>query len=592
MGVDTDQATQDACAVAYAAHTLVNTRWEDVSHEGRSVFHDFASFMRLALADAADYVGESAQNAAGALREVDRDVQNGERNELGVKRKAEAEHQDSDARAKFERTMDSTKEAGSKVIGAGQVAVATDAYYKICDSAQNDEDYHKSISTIFDLAEKWINRSLDAAGNVNQATSLDAFIDDPTPETHLINGLDGFFGAFRLCGGGIQQDPDVRRWVDAFIAHLRKSLDEAGYARSEKAQKQSDKLRKEWRELLDKDSDKGRKWKEHVAALKREASEFQTAIDQDADLRAVRCAHWKLGEDLENGLLVAGSMGSQSLMERAPWFWQDVFNVYLPKLVGMVKDISIPRTEYKDEDEFVLEDLDISTFSLPPGHAYIRDITDIDIQAPSAGQTNTTVGALTRVYPQGLQIQLKEVSFYYKDKTASIGPADFTGILEFTLPPQGIDVDIVVRNIPNSPEGLKERKRRYAFVEIQRVDVKVTEDVELSVKESNHQILVSVFRPITLSCLRDALQTVLEAQLRASLQWADVFAWDVGRRAEVFSDAGLSRGASLVAGFWSEIGHPQKGGRGLLAGWRATGTGVIKKPHSAYEKDSFEETVF
>ncbi|KAL1948007.1 hypothetical protein VTO73DRAFT_12082 [Trametes versicolor] len=607
MDVDTDQATQDARAVAHAARTLVNTLWDTVSHEGRSVFHDFASFMRLALADAADYVGESAQNAAGALRDVDEDVQKGKRNELGVKRKAEDDPEDGDVRAKFERTMDSTKEVGSKAIGAGQAAVATgqdladrtstrlqDAYEKICDRAQNDEDYHKSISTIFNLAEKWINRSLDAAGDVNQATSLDAFIDDPTPEKHLINGirglrealerlaggksLDGFFAAFRNCGVDIQQDPAVRRWVDAFIAHLRKSLDEAGYARSDEAQKKSDKLQKEWSELLDKDSEKGRKWKEDVAALKREASEFQTAIDQDEDLRAVRRAHTKLGEDLENGLLVAGSTGAQSLMERAPWFWQDVFNVYLPKVVGMVKDIPIPRTEYKDDEvEFVLEDLDISTFSILPGHAYIRNITDIDIKAPSAGQAQTAVGALTRVYLQGMQIKLKEVSFYYKDKTASIGPADFTGILEFTLPPQGIDVDIVVRNIPNSPEGLKERERRNAFVEIQRVDVKVTEDVELSVKESNHQILVSVFRPIMLSRLRDALQTVLEAQLRAGLQWADAFAWDVGRRAEVFSDAGLPRGASLVAGFWSELGHLQKGEGGLLAGWKATGTGVIKK---------------
>ncbi len=144
MDVDTDQATQDARAVAHAARTLVNTLWETVSHEGRSVFHDFASFMRLALADAADYVGESAQNAAGALRDADKDVQKGERNELGVKRKAEDDPEDGDVRAKFERTMDSTKEVGSKVIGAGQTAVATgqdladrtstrlqDAYYKV-----------------------------------------------------------------------------------------------------------------------------------------------------------------------------------------------------------------------------------------------------------------------------------------------------------------------------------------------------------------------------------------------------------------------------------------------------------------------------
>ncbi|KAI0363499.1 hypothetical protein BV20DRAFT_975593 [Pilatotrama ljubarskyi] len=606
MDVDSDQASQDARAVARAVRSLVNTVWENLSHEGRSVFHDFASFMRLAIADAADYVGESAQNAAEALREVDKDIQQGERNELGIKRKAEEDPKDADARAKFERTMDSTKEAGSKVIGAGQVAVATgqdladrttsrlqDAYYKICDRAQSDEQYHKSISTIFDLAQKWIHRSLDAAGDVNQATSLDAFIDDPTPDKHLINGirglreflerlasgksLDGFFAALRVCGVDIQQDPDVRGWCDEFIAHLRKSLDEPGYARSDESQQKREKLRKEWQELLDKDSDKGRKWKEDIAALKREASEFQTAVDRDEDLRTIRRAHAKLGDDLENGLLVASSTGVQSLMERAPWFWQDVFNVYLPKLVGMIKDIPIPRTEYKDSQvEFVLEDLDISTFSLLPGHAYIRNITDIDIKAPSAGQADTAVGALTRIYLQALQIQLKEVSFYFHDKTASVGPSEFTGILEFTLPPQGIDVDIVVRTIPNSPEGLKERERRSGFIDIQRVDVKVSEDIELTVKQSNHQILVSVFRPLMLSRLRDALQTVLEQQLRGALEWSDAFAWDVGRRAEVFSDAGLPRGASLVAGFWSELGHLQKGEGGLLSGWKATGTGIIK----------------
>ncbi|KAH9848172.1 hypothetical protein C2E23DRAFT_764248 [Lenzites betulinus] len=609
MDVDTDQATQDARAVARALRTLVNTLWDNLSHEGRSLFHDFASFTRLALADAADYLGESAQSAAGALRDVDKDVQDGTRNELGVKRKAEDDPRDSDARAKFERTMDSTKEVGSKAIGAGQAAVAAgqdladrtstrlqDAYYAICDRAQSDADYHKSISTIFDLAQKWVDRSLDAAGDVNQATSLDAFIDDPTPEKHLINGirglrafmerlagdksLDTFFGAFRVCGVDIQQDPAVRKWFDAFVAHLRKSLDEKGYARSDQAKKTGERLRKEWRELLDTDSDKGRKWKEDIAVLKKEAAEFQAAIDHDEDLRAVRRAHSKLGEDLENGLIVASSAGAQSLMERAPWFWQDVFNVYLPKFVGMVKDIPIPRTEYKDDEvEFVLEDLDISTFSLLPGHAYIRNITDIDISAPAGGKADTAVGALTRVYLQGLQMQLKEVSFYYYDKTASIGPAEFTGVMALTLPPKGIDVDIVLRTIPNSTAGLAERARRGGFVEIQRVDVQVSEDIELNVTESNHQILVAVFRPLMLSRLRAALQTVLEQQLRAGVQWADAFAWDVGRRAEVFSDTGLPRGASLIAGFWSELGHLQKAadGAGLFAGWRATGTGLVKQ---------------
>ena len=193
------------------------------------------------------------------------------------------------------------------------------------------------------------------------------------------------------------------------------------------------------------------------------------------------------------------------------------------------------------------------------------------------------MGSLTRIYFQGLQIQLKEVSFYYHDKTATVGPAEFNGLLEFTLPPQGVDVDVVVRSIPSSAEGQRERARREGFLDVQRVDVKVSEDIELAVRQSNHQILVSVFKPVMVSRFREALQTVLEQQIRGALEWADAFAWDVGRRAEVFEDTGLPRGASLVAGVWSELGHLQRrsGGAGLFGGWKATGTGVIKDVEGA-----------
>jgi hypothetical protein len=73
------------------------------------------------------------------------EVQEGQRTAIGTKRPAEGEHEDSDARAKFERTMDTIKDAGSKAIGVGQQATekaaATaqstsdrlqDAYYKVC----------------------------------------------------------------------------------------------------------------------------------------------------------------------------------------------------------------------------------------------------------------------------------------------------------------------------------------------------------------------------------------------------------------------------------------------------------------------------
>lgn len=226
--------------------------------------------------------------------------------------------------------------------------------------------------------------------------------------------------------------------------------------------------------------------------------------------------------------------------------------------------------------EFVLEDLDISSFALLPGHAYIRNITDIDITASASGKAETAVGSLTRVYAQGVQLALREVSFWFKQKTTTMGPSEFSGILELTLPPQGVDIDVVVRAIPNSPEGQKEREKRKSFTEVQRVNVKLSDEMELVIKQSNHQVLASVLKPIITGRVREALQNVLAENIRGAIEWADAFAWDTGNRAEVFEDAGLSRGPALVAGFWSELGKLSRGHTGLFTGWTATGTGLVK----------------
>ena len=73
--------------------------------------------------------------------------------------------------------------------------------------------------------------------------------------------LDEVFSKLRICAVDIQQDDDLRKWFDGLIAHLRRSVDERGYVRSEEAEQNRQQLKKEWKELLDADSDKGKKWK-------------------------------------------------------------------------------------------------------------------------------------------------------------------------------------------------------------------------------------------------------------------------------------------------------------------------------------------
>lgn len=112
--------------MARSLRTVFSILLSTMTQESQSVLHDFASFMRLALADAAEYVGQSAGSAAQTLRQVDEEIAKGERNEAGLKKKPEEEKfKNKDAREQFEITMDTVKEAGSETIGAAQVAAAT-----------------------------------------------------------------------------------------------------------------------------------------------------------------------------------------------------------------------------------------------------------------------------------------------------------------------------------------------------------------------------------------------------------------------------------------------------------------------------------
>ncbi|KZP20679.1 hypothetical protein FIBSPDRAFT_911054 [Athelia psychrophila] len=609
--VNTDEAVRDLNAIRSALRTVLKVAWTNVSSEGSALFEDFASITRLALADLVEVVETHAGKAKDGLRTLDTQINQGERTQIGTKVKSEEERErDSDPKVMWQQGMDTTKDAGTTVIGVGQDVKAStqetydrttqrlqESYIKMCDRSQNDNDYHHAMVTIFDTLSKWINKSVDTASSLDQSTTLEDFIDDPTPEQHVLHAirhiqtfverlaggksLDDLCSKLHACAVDVRADPDLKAWFDDLFAHIKKSLDQAGYARSEEAGQRYNELRLRWKKLSSDDSDVGRKWKSDVDALKAEIRAFEGALANDEDLNRVKRAHAKLGEQIGEGTAKGAKVGLQMAVDQVGWMWQDLFNVYAPKIMSMLQDIPIPRTEFTDaETEFVLENVDISSFSLLPGHVYIRNITDIDISAPAASSsapTTTQVGTLTHIRIQAMQLALKDVSFFYKDKTAIVGPSDFRGLMEFSLPEKGVDVDIKVRLLPSSPEGLEQRKKRGAFHFVERVEVNIAEDVKLTVRESNHEILMTMFKPVVVMRFRDALAKTLAEHIRALLEGADALAWDVGSRAEVFADAGLGTGAAFAAAVWSEIGRLRKSQGGLLNGWKATGTGFVKE---------------
>ena len=115
-----------------------------------------------------------------------------------------------------------------------------------------------------------------------------------------------------------------------------------GYARSEESKAKWEALSARWSALMEKDSN----WKRAADAFKVELKKVVDGMKNDEHLGRVRAAHARLGDDLERGLVEAGremDISLQAMVNKATWFWQDLFKVYLPRFLSKVESLPIPR---------------------------------------------------------------------------------------------------------------------------------------------------------------------------------------------------------------------------------------------------------
>jgi len=99
----------------------------------------------------------------------------------------------------------------------------------------------------------------------------------------------------------------------------------------------------------------GRSWRrvtrQVVDDVMEESKKVEAGIRNDEDLNRVREAHAKLGCDIKQGLVEAGLEAQTDMqvgIEQATWFWQDLFRVYLPRIMSKMRDIPIPRLVLPD----------------------------------------------------------------------------------------------------------------------------------------------------------------------------------------------------------------------------------------------------
>ncbi|KAF7305488.1 hypothetical protein HMN09_00801600 [Mycena chlorophos] len=586
--VDRKETSSDLDSVRSSVETLLSIFWQSISSERDFLLSDFASFVFLALADASEALEERAGRTKEQLLAIEGDLQR-EKKQLEVF---------------SENRLDAVKDTAETAAQDTTDQATThlwNAYWKVCKRVQQDPEYRASLTTLFKTAHKWINVALGAPAD--ESFSLNTFIEDQSPDQHIHKALDSVFmlldrlveprssvdsvlSATNRFVSAVRGDSDVRAWEDEYFEHNQRSIDDPEYPNSDEARATRRDLRERGNAIIDIDTNAGRAW----AQLKETLRAFFNALASDEDVRDVRNAYFILGEDVQLGLVRAGTradLGIKAVLGQATWFWRDLFTAYAPRLLRRIKDVRVPRTEYVDNElELVLENLDISSFELDPTHIFVRNITEVDVHtSKTTNNTDASSGAATHIRLQAVQLALKDVSFYYKDKDAKI-PANnhYTGLLTMTLPPQGIDVDIRVRLIPDA----KTREATCSYHVIEHLDVHIADSCKIDVHESNHSILLSLFRPLFNKRFRQAVARSLSEHLRLAMDWMGGVAWDVGRRTEVLRDAGVRGGPALVGAVWSEM-RRLLGELRVVDRMRATGTGiniVLAVPRSDEDEDA------
>lgn len=118
-------------------------------------------------------------------------------------------------------------------------------------------------------------------------------------------------------------------------------LYDPGYVVSQRAYKKASTLVDDGQSLLQEND----QWKKDAAELQKQLEELGSGIANDRATNQLVESLEDLGASIEH----AGKVGINALRAESQGLYRDLLDVMLPRLIGLVKEIPVPRIEYKSE---------------------------------------------------------------------------------------------------------------------------------------------------------------------------------------------------------------------------------------------------
>ncbi|GAA5926641.1 hypothetical protein JCM1841_003190 [Sporobolomyces salmonicolor] len=392
----------------------------------------------------------------------------------------------------------------------------------IINEIQSQPEYSEAVNTLSHLARKYFELSKESLVDAAQASTakLDGDLEPNAEAQNAVSLLrqivESFTGSLEpaLQTGDklynhVKGDERIQQCWKEFDQLVERCINDPGYITTSKASRRFDTIYDRAREIVESNAE----WKRDANAFITETQKLLSHAANDKALLAVGDACEKLGESLADfahtGVNLVGVDGGD--------LWKDVSQVFLPRLLGALKQVPLPRVEYTSEDlDLIVDNIRFESASFIPDAAHFKTNLDYSTKKGYAAYASEFSTHTTLSFA-GLRMQATNISYYVAKKTGWIGLED-SGLLDVYIGSQdpkaddGLDVTLILENAHDAD--------RESFFRLKKVEVNI-EGFDIGIRQSSHPIRNWLARGALRSYMEVKVKEVLEEQIAAGFQQLD-----------------------------------------------------------------------
>ncbi|KAK2055761.1 hypothetical protein LY76DRAFT_519762 [Colletotrichum caudatum] len=379
---------------------------------------------------------------------------------------------------------------------------------------QQHPDYAQAIETLLNLAEEYAGHSRSitqgGTGTVKDARAglAQAESDLKTLIERFANGTssEDLFESIQQIYRDADNDRELKDWFKAMGRYVRRCLLEQGYILDEDSNQEWNNLYDHGRYLL------RNKYRAHTDRVFDEIKFLIDQFDQDPQNKRFGQAVQKLFNDLGND-----ENGKPTFK---PHLIKDLSEVILPSIFENVAYVPVPRIEYSDPQfDAIIENLVLESDNFMPN---VLEINSENYFLWGRKNTANKHKQSFEVKFAGVQLDLRDVSYHVKRKQGFPSITD-TGVADILLAGDGFSFKLKLSSA--------DKKDSQNFFKIDKVDVDI-KHMSIKLKQSQHKLLFSLFKPIMLKVLRPALQKAVEKAIKDQATQLDSILFQLKQEAD------------------------------------------------------------